>query len=52
VRVFFPLPETGLLEVTARPLYRRGSHLGLAFDALPDGARAAIGRYVERTLVA
>jgi hypothetical protein len=52
VRVFFPLPETGLLEVTARPLYRRGAHLGLAFDELPDGARAAIGRFIERTLVA
>jgi hypothetical protein len=36
LRVWFPLPETGLLQVTARPLYRRGPHLGLAFDALPD----------------
>jgi hypothetical protein len=52
VRVWFPLPETGLLEVTARPLYRRGPHLGLAFEALSEGDRAAIGRYVERTLVA
>jgi hypothetical protein len=51
VLVYFPLPETGLLEVTARPLYRRGAHLGLAFEELPDTARAAIGRYVEHTLV-
>ena len=52
VRVWFPLPETGLLEVTARPLYRRGdAHLGLAFEELSSGARAAIERYVERTLV-
>lgn len=52
VRVWFPLPETGLLDVTARPLYRRGAHLGLAFEELSDEARAAIGRYVEHTLVA
>jgi hypothetical protein len=52
VRVWFPLPETGLLEVAARPLYRRDAHLGLAFEDLPEAARAAIGRFVERTLVA
>jgi len=52
LRVFFPLPDTGLLEVTARPLYRRGAHIGLAFETLSEHAREAIGRYVERTLLA
>lgn len=51
VRVWFPLPDAGLLEVTARPLYRREGQVGLAFEALGDRARAAIGRHVERGLL-
>jgi hypothetical protein len=52
VRLFFPLPETGLVEVAARPLYHDRGHLGLAFLELADATRRAIAACVEGTLLA
>jgi hypothetical protein len=49
-RVWFPLPETGLVEVTARPLYERRGHLGLAFLELADATRRAIADTIEGVL--
>jgi PilZ domain len=49
-RVWFPLPETGLVEVTARPLYERRGHLGLAFLELADATRRAIANTIEGVL--
>jgi hypothetical protein len=51
LKLWFPLPDAGLVEVTARPLYHRGSHLGLAFHELADGTRRAIASCVEDVLV-
>jgi hypothetical protein len=51
LKLWFPLPDEGLVEVTARPLYHRGSHLGLAFHELADTTRRAIASCVEHALV-
>ena len=51
LQLWFPLPDAGLVEVTARPLYHRGSHLGLAFHELADATRRAIASCVEDALV-
>ena len=50
LRLLFPLPDAGLVEVTVRPLYHRGSHLGLAFHELSDVTRLAIASCVEQAL--
>jgi hypothetical protein len=52
LQLWFPLPDAGLVEVTARPLYHRGSHLGLAFHELAEATRHAIASCVEDALVA
>lgn len=52
LRLWFPLPESSLVEVTARPLYHRGSHLGLEFLELASATRLAIASCVEEALVA
>jgi hypothetical protein len=49
-RLWFPLPATGLVEVTARPLYQRRGHLGLAFLELADATRRAIADTIEGVL--
>lgn len=49
-RLWFPLPATGLVEVTARPLYERRGHLGLAFLELADATRRAIADTIEGVL--
>jgi hypothetical protein len=49
-RLWFPLPETGLVEVTARPVYQRRGHLGLAFLELAEGTRRAIADCIEGVL--
>jgi PilZ domain len=51
LRLWFPLPAAGLVEVSARPLYRRDSHLGLAFHELADATRRAIAGCVENALI-
>jgi hypothetical protein len=50
MRVWFPLPETGLLEVRARPVHREGSRVGLAFEGLAEETRSAIAGYVAAEL--
>jgi hypothetical protein len=52
VRLWFPLPERGLVEVAARPVYERRGHLGLAFLGLADATRRAIASCVEGALLA
>jgi len=52
LRLFFPLPESGLVEVSARPLYHARGHLGLAFLDLADATRRAIAECVEQVLLA
>jgi hypothetical protein len=49
-RLWFPLPETGLVEVTARPVYVGRGHLGLAFLELAAGTRRAIANCIESVL--
>jgi hypothetical protein len=51
LRLFFPLPRTGLVEVSARPIYRAGNHLGFAFLDLAEATRLAITACVEDTLL-
>jgi hypothetical protein len=50
LRLWFPLPEAGLVEVTARPIYRARGHLGLAFLELETPTRRAIASCVEDVL--
>jgi hypothetical protein len=52
LRLWFPLPEKGLVEVTARPVYERRGHLGLAFLDVAEATRRAIAACVEEALVA
>lgn len=52
LRLFFPLPETGLVEVCARPLYHARGHLGLAFLELADATRRRLASLVEAELLA
>jgi hypothetical protein len=52
LRLFFPLPETGLVEVSARPIYHAPGHLGLAFLDLADATRRAIAECVDQVLLA
>lgn len=51
LRLYFPLPERGLVEVSARPLYHARGHLGLAFLDLADATRRAITDCVEDALL-
>jgi hypothetical protein len=50
LRVWFPLPGTGLVEVAARPVYERRGHVALAFGELADATRLAIAGCVEAAL--
>lgn len=52
LQLWFPLPDAGLVEVTARPVYHRGTYLGLAFHELAEATRHAIASCVEEALVA
>jgi hypothetical protein len=52
VNLQFPLPRLGLISTRARQVNRRGSDLGLAFQDLPSGSRAAISQYVMDRLAA
>jgi hypothetical protein len=51
LRLWFPLPDRGLVEVAAHNLYERAGHAGLAFVELDDGTRRAIAATVERVLL-
>jgi hypothetical protein len=46
----FALPDRRLIETRAQPRNCAGKEAGLAFDALPDGSRAAIAGFVSNSL--
>jgi PilZ domain len=51
LRIWFPLPGRGLVQLAAQPLYERAGHAGLAFIELEDATRRAIAASVERMLL-